>query len=113
MGKEPSIKLTWRGHETVESIPTLLDETEQIEFILPPNYNHALFHRLHPHAPQVELEDIDISGGPELLEEIATINGLEEFIALTGMLTAAQAAVRIASSPKVVITLPAANQKFR
>lgn len=107
--KEPLIKLTWHGHETVESIPALLDQAEQIEVILPLNYNHALFQRLHPHAPPAELEDIDVSGGPELLEKIATINGLEEFHALVGTLTTARAAVRVASPPKVVITLPAAN----
>jgi hypothetical protein len=68
--KEPLIKLTWHGHETVESIPALLDQAEQIEIIL-------------------------------------------EFNALAGTLTTAQAAVRVASPPKVVITLPAANPKFR
>ena len=113
MEKEPLIKLTWHGHETVESIPALFDQAEQIEVILPLNYNHALFHRLHPHAPPAELEDIDVSGGPELLAEIAGINGLEGFNALAGTLTAARAAIRIASPPKVVITLPAADPKFR
>ncbi|WP_139149223.1 hypothetical protein [Nitrosospira sp. Nsp13] len=112
MEKEPLIKLTWHGRETVESIPALLDQAEQIEVILPLNYNHTLFHRLHPHAPAAELEDINVSGGPELLEEIATINGLEGFNALIGTLATARAAVRIASPPKVVITLPVAKSKI-
>ncbi|WP_151898891.1 hypothetical protein [Nitrosospira lacus] len=109
MEKEPAIRLTWHGHETVESIPALLDQAGQIEVILPLNYNHTLFHRLHPHAPAAELEDIDVSGGPELLARIATINGLEKLDALVGMLTTARAVVRIVSPPKVVIKLPAMN----
>ena len=113
MEKEPLIKLTWHGHETVASIPALLDQAGQIEIILPLNYNHALFHRLHPHAPPAELETIDVSGGPELLAKIATINGLEELDALAGTLTATQALVRVVSPPKVVITLPAANPEAR
>ena len=39
MEKEPLIKLTWRGHETIESIPPLLGDARQIEIILPSNYN--------------------------------------------------------------------------
>lgn len=111
MEKEPLIKLTWHGRETVASVPALLDQAEQIEIILPLNYNHALFHRLHPHAPPAELEAIDVSGGPELLVKIATINGLEEFDALASKLTTAQTEIRVVSPPKVVITHPAANSE--
>ncbi|MDN5850321.1 MAG: hypothetical protein L0H63_11925 [Nitrococcus sp.] len=103
------VKLPWHGHETIESIPSLLDRAEQIEITLPANYNHALFRILHPDQEHARLEVIDASGGPELLAKIATVSGLEGLVALTGALTAAQAKVRVASPPTIVITLPAAN----
>jgi len=109
MEKEPLIKLVWHGHETIESIPALLDQAEQIEITLPSNYNHALFRKLHLRALPAEPEVIDIAGGPELLAKVATVTGLEELAALTEVLTAAQATVQVISPPKVVITLPAAH----
>ena len=109
MEKEPLVKLTWHGHETIESIPALLDQAKQIEITLPSNYNHALFRKLHLQGRPAEPEVIDAFGGPELLEEIATLTGLGELAALTEPLTAAHATLQVFSPPKVVITLPAAN----
>jgi hypothetical protein len=111
MEKEPLIKLPWHGHETIASIPALLDKGQRIEITLPANYNHALFRVLHPDEPTAQLEEIDASGGPELLADIATVTGLEEFAALTQALAAAHATVQVVSPPKVLITLPAANVK--
>lgn len=111
MEKEPLIKLPWHGHETIEAVPSLLDQAQRIEITLPANYNHALFRVLHPDEPPAQLEEIDASGGPELLADIATVTGLEEFSALIAALTASRATVQVASPPKVLITLPAASRK--
>lgn len=111
MEKEPWIRLIWHGHETIASLPALLEQTEQIGIDLPVNYNHALFRRLHPQAHAAELENIDRSGGPELLAEIAAIAGLEEFAALTEALTAAGATVQVVSPPQVIISRAAANRQ--
>jgi hypothetical protein len=109
MEKEPLTKLTWRGHETVEAVPPLLDHAEQIEIDLPAGYNHSLFRLLHPDAPPVQLEETDVSGGPQLLANIASIKGLEELSKLIGPLTTARATVQVCSPPKIVITLPGAR----
>jgi hypothetical protein len=109
MEKEPLTKLTWRGQETVEAVPPLLDHAEQIEIDLPAGYNHSLFRLLRPDAPPVQLEETDVSGGPQLLASIASIKGLEELSKLIGPLTMARAAVRVSSPPKIVITLPGAR----
>lgn len=111
MKKEPLIKLTWHGHETIESVPSLLDQAQQVEITLPSNYNHSLFCKLHPDEPPAQLEEIHASGGPELLADIAAVSGLEEFTALSEPLAASNATVQVVSPPKVVITLPAANLK--
>lgn len=104
MDKHPLIKLTWRGRETVESVPRLFERTEQIEIILPPGYNHSLFCLFHPHAPPSQLENIKISDGPQLLEGVASIKGLEEFKGLVEPLTIAGVTVQVLSPPKVVLT---------
>jgi hypothetical protein len=111
MEKEPWIRLIWHGHETIASLPVLLEQTEQIGIDLPVNYNHALFRRLHPQAHTAGVENIDRSGGPELLAEIAAIAGLEGFAALTEALTTAGATVQVVSPPQVIISRAAANRQ--
>lgn len=109
MGKHPLIKSTWRGRETIESVPALFERAEQIEIILPVGYNHSLFCLFHPHAPPSQLENIKISGSPQILERVASIKGLEEFRALIEPLTIAGVTVQVLSPPKVVLTQPDAK----
>ena len=111
MEKEPLIKLPWRGRETIESVPPLLEGAQRIEITLPSNYNHALFETLHPGEPPAQLEEIEAAGGPEMLAHIAAVSGLEEFSLLTEPLTAACARVQVSSPAKVFIILPGANLK--
>jgi len=114
MDREPLIKLTWRGNETIESVPSLLDRAEQLEIDLPAEYNHSLFCLFHPHSSPAQLENINISGGPQLLAEIATIKGLAEFKALIEPLGTLKATVQVLSPPKVIFTRPDANiKKFK
>lgn len=103
------IRLTWHGHETIESIPELLEGSESIEIVLAADYNHALFRALHSSTYPSHLEEIDISGGPELLDAFATINGLEELAKLKKPLTQSHASVHIISPPMIIITLPKHN----
>jgi hypothetical protein len=106
MDKEPLIRLTWRGHETVAAIHRLVNEAETIEVALPADYNHALFRVLNPQASSADLEDLDTDAGPELLTDIARVRGLEDLAALASVLHDAQASVRIVTPPTLVISLP-------
>ena len=106
MEKEPLIRLTWHGHETITVIPKLLDEAEEIEIALPLDYNHSLFHALHPDARPADLEDIDAQGGPELLARVATVSGLNELAQLVEVLKQVQASIRVSSPPTILITVP-------
>ncbi|PTR16164.1 hypothetical protein C8R31_102178 [Nitrosospira sp. Nsp2] len=111
MEKEPLITLPWHGHETIESIPALLDDALEIEITLPVNYNHSLFSLLHGDDAPGRVEEVRASGGPELLAKIASVKGLEELSSLIEPLTAAGAKVRVLSPPRIVITLPANAKK--
>lgn len=111
MDKAPLLKLTWHGHETVETVPSLLDLAEQLEINLPSGYNHTLFRVLHPDAPPAQPEYVEVSGGPQLLMHVASIKGLEELAKLAEPLAAMHAIVQVSSPPKIVIMLPGANIK--
>lgn len=116
MDKTPSITLPWRGQETIQSIPQLLDHTQQIEIVLPDSYHHALFTALRPDEPPGQLEDISSSGGPELLAAIAGVKGLESFQQLVDAAAAANAIVEISTPTTIFIRHnggnhgPASNQ---
>jgi hypothetical protein len=111
MEKKPLVSLPWHGHETIESIPALLDDALEIEITLPANYNHSLFSLLHGDEAPGRVEDIRASGSPQLLAEIASVKGLEEMSSLIEPLTAAGARVQVLSPPRIVITLPASAEK--
>ena len=111
MDKEPLVKLTWRGRETVESVLSLLERADQIEIDLTPSYNHSLFCLFHPDAPPAQLENIKASGGAELLQGIAGIKGLEETQTLIAPLSACGAAVQVLSPPKIILTRPGVKPK--
>lgn len=109
MEKEPLIRLTWHGHETISVLPKLLDEAEEIEIALPLDYNHSLFQLLHPEARPADLENIDVQGGPELLARIATVSGLEEFAQLVEVLTETGVSIQVSSPPTLLITVTNKN----
>lgn len=108
MDKQPVIRVIWHGHKTITDIPRLLNKTEQLEITLPDSYNHALFRALNPNAPDSALEEINTKGGPEVLYDITTVRGLEEFAALIDTLRIAHASVRVVSPPTLIIQSPPA-----
>lgn len=103
MDKEPLIKLTWHGEATVENIAALLNQADRIQIALPAEYNHALFRVLHPDAEDAAVESIDINAGPEILNAVAKIRGLESLASLTTILNRAKASVTLLSPPTLVI----------
>lgn len=105
---EGDVKLDWNGVETVGAAIAAVVRHRPIELQLPANYHHALLVRAQPAAAKSALPEIlDITGGPELLAEIAHIDGLKELAALIPAVLEAKSRVRILSpSPKVTIVPP-------
>lgn len=106
MEREAKIQLLWGGKVTVRKILSLLGQSAHIEIQLAPEYNHALFSRLHSAAAQAGAEDIDITGGPELLETVAMIKGLDALSELVEPLGQAGASVHVESPPRITIQIP-------
>ena len=99
------IQLHWNGRTSVHQITSLLEQTDQIAIQLAPGYNHALYSRLHSSSARAGNEDIDRTGGAELLEVIAGIQGLEAFAELVEPLSQAGVSVHIESPARVSIEL--------
>lgn len=77
MTKIEVIRLMWGGRETAASAIEALQRHANVEITLPSNLNHALFRRFHPDAAAPEAEQVDVSGGAELIPTLAALAGLE------------------------------------
>jgi hypothetical protein len=104
------VKIDWKGGKTAAAARTAIDRRLNVELSLPANYHHALSAQLYPESePTPPL--IDVTGGAELLFEIARINGLIEITGLAQAASEASARVQVLSpSPKVAITFPTPDE---
>lgn len=106
MNREPVIRVQWSGRETIPEISQLIRDADRIELQLAPEFNHALYEKLHPEAPRATVEQVDRSGDAGLLDTVSAIAGLEELADLVEVLRAEDASVHIVSPPTIVIELP-------
>ena len=107
MGHTATVRLTWRGAKTVDSLASFLARQGNVALGLAPDLHHSLFAHLHPQAPPGQPEDVDMQGGAELLARIAEIPGLEELARLVPGLRAARAQIQVQSpAPIVHIRIP-------
>lgn len=100
------IRLTWQGEETVKAAQLLLLRAAQIEIVLPQDYNYILYQALYPLDIISKHEIDDLEGGPELLEDIAEIEGLGELSELVDWLVDLDATVHVFAPPAMVILVP-------
>jgi hypothetical protein len=105
MDEEKKTRLLWRGNETIETILGLIQSPVCIEIDLPMDYHHALFSKLNPDAEQGSPEVIDISGGPELLERIAVIKGLEYLKILVTRLSKTHTTIQLSDPARIMISV--------
>jgi hypothetical protein len=90
------VSLLWPGTDTLEAARAAIRSGMSVDIELPLEVHYALYKRLHPDRPPAS-EDIDRSGGAELLEPIATVAGLEELEGLQPALRGANYRVRLTS----------------
>jgi hypothetical protein len=90
------VSLLWPGTDTLEAARAAIRSGMSVDIELPLEVHYALYKRLHPDGPRAS-EDIDTSGGAELLEPIATVAGLEELGVLQAALRGANYRVRLTS----------------
>jgi len=105
MLKEPQRRIRWSGDATVSQVVGCLENGIEFQLDLPPNVHHALFSRLCPDVPAGQPELLNVEGGSELIESIATVAGLEALHQLDGPLAAVGAHLAVISPhPRIVVT---------
>ena len=98
------IMLTWGGRETAATASAALRRGAKVEITLPANLHHGLFRRLYPDAAPTAPEELNVVGGTELIETLATLAGLEALADLTDSLTRLGYRLQL-RSPSLVLSL--------
>jgi len=78
-----------------------------VDIELPLEVHYALYKHLHPDRPHTPSEEIDTSGGAELLAPIAAVAGLQDLKQLEPAVRKARYGVRLTSpEPRLRLTPP-------
>lgn len=101
------VHLLWEGRRTIQRAKEALANAEWVEIRMPDDLNHTLFDRFNPNAPPGEIEELDISGGIEIIEKLGQVRALQDIDQLAISAQEAHAKVRIISpAPRLIISLP-------
>ncbi|MBI3897076.1 MAG: hypothetical protein HY308_02135 [Gammaproteobacteria bacterium] len=92
----------WRGAETIALLRDALARHDDVQLQLPADYHNAVFMHF---GSDLGPECVNVSGGAELLRELARIHGLDTLAQLESSIAASSAVVQVMSpSPTVAIT---------
>lgn len=102
-----TVALRWPGTGTMKDARAAIRRGEPVDIELPLEVHYALFKHLHPDRPHTPSEEIDASGGAELLAPIATVAGLQDLKELEPAVRKAGYHVRLTSpEPRLRLTPP-------
>lgn len=102
------VEIDWKDGKSAAAARAAIERRLNVELRLPANYHHALSAQLYPESESARPQIIDVTGGVELLFEIARIEGLIEIAGLAQAASRAGARVQVLSpGPKIEITVPA------
>lgn len=97
------VALRWEGPQSVKAARSAIAAGNQVEIELPLEDHYALYRHLHPEATRAA-EQLDASGGAELLASIASVAGMEDVLKLRAAIQRAHYRVRV-TSPEPLLTL--------
>jgi len=108
MTREPTtVALRWPGTGTLKAARAAIRRGLPVDIELPLEVHYALYKHLHPDRPHSPSEDIDTSGGAELLAPIATVAGLQDLKELEPAVRKARYHVRLTRpEPRLRLTPP-------
>jgi len=109
MIREPNIvALGWDRSQSIKAARSAVRSGSRVHIGLPLEVHYALYRHLHPDAPRGPAEEVDASGGAELLAQIATVAGLEELGELQREVRRGRYRVRVTSPEPLLRLLPPA-----
>ncbi|TAK87515.1 MAG: hypothetical protein EPO20_04240 [Betaproteobacteria bacterium] len=97
------VALRWEGPQSVKAARSAIAAGSQVEIELPLEDHYALYRHLHPEATRAA-DQLDASGGAELLASIASVAGMEDVLKLRAAIQRAHYRVRV-TSPEPLLTL--------
>lgn len=103
--------LRWPGTGTLKEARAAIRRGLPVDIELPLEVHYALYKHLHPDRAHSPSEEIDASGGAELLAPIATVAGLQDLKELEPVVRKARYGVRLTSpEPRLRLTPPEARR---
>jgi hypothetical protein len=108
MTREPTtVALRWPGTDTLKAARAAIRSGVPVDIELPLEVHYALYKHLHPDRPHTPSEEIDASGGAELLAPIATVAGLQDLQHLAPAVRRSHYRVHLTSpEPRLRLTPP-------
>jgi len=100
------ITLLWEGATTVDAARGAMARGSRVEITLPQGVHHALFRCLNPKAPPGAPESVDAHGGPELLQRVAAVAGLEELVRLEWPSRRSHYQIELSSPDPLLVLMP-------
>ena len=99
------VALRWPGLDSLKAARQAIDAGNEVEIELPVGTHYALYKELH-REPLPAAEQLDVSGGAEILEPLAGIRGLEELAKLRAAVKRAHYRVHLVSPEPVLCLRP-------
>ena len=104
---QTTVALRWPGTGTLKEARAAIRRGTPVDIELPLEVHYALYKHLHPDRPHTPSEEIDTSGGAELLAPIAAVAGLQDLKQLEPAVRKARYGVRLTSpEPRLRLTPP-------
>lgn len=100
------VPLRWPGAETLKAARAAIRNGSPVEIELPLEVHYALFKHLQTGRAEGAAEDIDTTGGAELLAPIAAVAGLEELKRLETAVRRSGYQVRLTSPEPLLRLMP-------
>ena len=98
------VALQWPGLYNLEEAREAIKRGAEIEIELPEGTHYTLCRHFQPE--EAAAESLDTEGGPEILERIATVHGLEDLAKLRAALQRAHYRVRVTSPDPMLRLAP-------
>jgi hypothetical protein len=105
------VALRWEGPQSVKAAREAIAAGSQVEIELPLEDHYALYRHLHPEATRRAAEEIDASGGAEILASVAAVAGMAEIRRLQPAVRRARYRVRLTSPEPLLRLIPPAARR--
>jgi hypothetical protein len=107
------VAVQWPGLHSLKAARDAIQNGAEVEIELPEGTHYTLYRHLNPGATGTAVEELDATGGAEILDSIATVHGLEELARLRAAVARAHYRVRVTSPDPVLRLTPPQTARRR